>query len=372
MGGSLNFDLSEEQRLLRDLVERFVQERYDPTRRLEYVREAKGFSAEAWRLLAGMGVLAFALPEDWGGLGGSDVALITVMEALGRAVATEPVLPCVIMGGGLIASAGNAEQKARLLPAMAAGEAFVALAHFEQRSRFNEEHVGTVARQAGDATVLSGSKQCVLAGGFADHFILSAVDDNGQAGLYLVPGDAQGLTRSAYRLVDGSIAADIVLDCVAAELMPGGLDALRDCLVNARLAIGAELVGLMTTMFEATLDYAKTRRQFGQPIGSFQVIQHRLADLYTLSELSRSQLYRAAGQAPGTTARAKAVAAAKAYISASATTIGEASVQLHGGIGTTEELMVGQAFKRMTLLASLLGDSNWERRRYAGMDASGE
>lgn len=360
----MNFDLSEEQRLLRDLIEKFAADRYDAAKRLAYVREADGFSRQNWMTLAEMGVLAFPFDEADGGFGGGPIELITIMEALGKAVAAEPLLSVIVMGAGAIARGGSADQREQWLPLVASGHAIVALAHSERDARFGQRPVMTRASRAGGGALLTGAKQMILSGGSADALVVSALEADGTVGLYLIDVDAAGLERRGYRLTDGSAACDVVLRSVAAEPLAGGgamLDALLD---DARLAICAEMLGLMTMMFDATLDYIKTRSQFGQPIGAFQAIQHRMAGNYSRLELSRSQLYRAAAQDLGDAGRPAAIAAAKAYISGCAMTLGEDAIQLHGGIGTTEELLVGQAFKRVMLLASLLGDSDWETRRY--------
>jgi alkylation response protein AidB-like acyl-CoA dehydrogenase len=361
----LNFDLSEEQGLLRDLIERFAGDRYDPAKRLRYVREPRGFCGTGWATLAEMGVLAFPFEETQGGLGGGGVELITIMEAMGRAVAVEPLVPVILLAGGAIERAGTEPQKAEWLPRLIAGEVLAALAHGEHDARFNQQRVTTKAVVTPAGVRLNGAKQMALGGGFADIFIVSAMDADGTLGLYIVP--AEGLHRRDYRLTDGSVASDIELRDAVAEPMAGGSEVLDKIMCDARLAVCAELVGLMTMMFEATLDYVKTREQFGQPIGRFQAIQHRMADNYARLELSRSQLYRAAVSDRTDPARDAAVVGAKAFISANAMALGEDAVQLHGGIGTTEELMVGQAFKRTMLLASLFGDSEWELRRYSTM-----
>lgn len=364
----MNFDLGEEQSLLRDLIERFVSDRYDPAKRLAYVREPKGFCLQGWTTLAGTGVLAFPFDESLGGFGGGSVELITVMEAMGRGVAVEPVLPVVLLAGSLIDRVGTPAQKAAWLPRLIGGTAFASLAHGEHGARFNQRNVTMSATLDGDDMLLDGTKQMALGGAFADLFVVSAIDAAGEVGLYLVPAEAAGLGRQDYRLVDGSLASDLVFTQVRAERMEGGQAAIDDALENARLSVAAELVGLMAMMFDATLDHVKTRRQFGQPLGQFQVIQHRMADNYVRLELSRSQLYRAAALGHDDPARIAGIAGAKSYISAAAVALGEDAVQLHGGIGTTEELMVGQAFKRTLLLASLFGDSDWELRRYHQAD----
>lgn len=366
----LNFDLSEEQALLQDLVLRFGADHYDPAKRLAYLSETQGFAPTNWRMMAETGLLAFALPEEAGGFGGSDFDIITVMEALGRFVAVEPILPSIILGAGALWEAGTAPQRERLLPLAVSGEHFISLALFERENRFGLADFRTRATIDGDGHVLSGSKQVVLGGGFATHLIVAAqLDGHAEPRLFLVDADAPGLGIRNYRLVDGSVASDIGFSDVPAQLMDccdGALDAV---LARARLAICAELVGLMDMMFQATLEYLKTRKQFGQPLGSFQALQHRMADCYARLELSRSQLYRAAGNSSGR-GRDAAIAGAKIYISESAMHIGQEAVQLHGGIGTTEELLVGQAFKRVLALAALFGDADSEISAYVRLTGS--
>ncbi|MEG8222346.1 acyl-CoA/acyl-ACP dehydrogenase [Sphingomonas sp. HH69] len=358
----MNFDLSDEQAMLRDLVQRFGADRYDAAKRLAYLREPRGFADANWAMLAETGLLAFALPEEAGGFGGSPVDIITVMEALGRFVAVEPVLPALILSAGLVAAAGTQDQKDALLPAIVGGEAIVALALFETQARFGLDRLRT--RVTGGR--ISGVKQMVLGGGHADRFIVAArAGDGAPLTLHLVEASAPGVSIDPYRLVDGSHAADVRFADTPAEPMAGGEAELAGVMDQARLAVSAELLGLMEMMFAATLDYLKTRQQFGQALGSFQALQHRMADCYARLELSRSQLYRAAGA--GADGRAAAIIGAKAYIAQSAVHIGEESVQLHGGIGTTEELLVGQAFKRVMALVTLLGDVDHDMDAYRTM-----
>jgi len=366
----VNFELGEEQVLLRNLVEKFAGDRYDPVRRLAYVRESGGYSPEGWAALAETGLLAFPFAEEFGGFGGGNVELITVMESLGQSVAVEPVLPVILLAGGLIERAGTAEQKAEWLPALSGGTRMAALAHSERDARFNQDHVTTRAIDSAEGVRLCGAKHMVPGGGFADLFVVSAKDAAGAIRFYLVPADASGLQVRSYRMVDGSVASDLVLDNVRAEAMADVEDPLSPVLRVARLAIAAELVGLMQMMFDATLEYVKTRQQFGRPIGAFQAVQFRMADNYTRLELSRSQLYRAAATAEEGAAADAAVTGARAFISANAIALAEDAVQLHGGIGTTEELMTSQAFKRVIFLASLFGDSDWELRRYGALTGS--
>jgi alkylation response protein AidB-like acyl-CoA dehydrogenase len=360
----MNFDLTEEQTLLQTLMEKYVGDRYDPVKRLRYVQEQNGFSAEGWKILADNGVLGLMVEEDAGGFGGGSVELVVVMEALGKGVVTEPLLSAVVLAGGLLERAGTAAQKETWLPRLMAGEAFAALAHIEPAARYNLEHVETRAVRHHDTVRLSGHKRLVLSGPFADILLVSARDEDGRTGLYLVARESDGLVMRPYRLMDGAAACDIDLASVAAAPMEGGIEDIKAALAPARLAIAAELVGLTDLMFNATLDYVKTRRQFGAPLGSFQTVQHRMAENYRRLELSRSQLYRVLTFAEDAPERVAALAGAKAFISENAIKVGEEAIQLHGGIGMTEELMVGQAFKRAFLLANLFGDSQDEVAAY--------
>lgn len=366
----MNFDLNEEQAMLRDLVERFVADRYDSVRRAAYAAEPNGFAPQGWAILAEAGLLVLPFAEENGGLGGQAVELITVAETLGKGVATEPFLPVILMAAALIERGGSDEMKAQLLPGIAAGECLPALAHLERESRFLATRPHTVAKLADGTYRINGTKSCVLGGPYADPLLVTATGEAGEAGVYLVKAGADGVDRTDYRLVDGSVASDIRFKDTPALLLPNGQDALEGVLDLARLAIIAELIGLMAHMFDATVDYVKTRQQFGQPIGRFQAVQHRLADGYATLELSRSQLFRAAAQEPGTPQAHAAIIGAKAYIGRSAKAIAEEAVQLHGGIGITEELMVGQAFKRTMLLISLLGDADWDLRHYVQLTAA--
>ncbi len=363
----MDFDLNEEQRLLRDLVDRWSIDRYDPVRRLAYVREPAGFSEAGWRDLAATGLLAAPFGAEFGGLGGDPRILIVLAEAMGRSVMTEPLLPVLLLAGRTIERAGSPEQRDEWIPRIIAGERFAALAHYEQAGRFQDDAVAARVAGNGGAVLIEGAKQLVMGGPHADAFIVSARQADGATGLYLVAADADRLERRDYRLIDGSVASDLILRQVEAISMPGGAQAVQATLTEARLAICAELVGLMSRLLDDTLEHVKTRNQFGQSIGQFQTVQHRLADDYARLELSRSQLYRAAGA--DAAAQAEAIAGAKAFIADNALALGEDAVQLHGGIGTTEELMVGQAFKRVMLLARLFGDCAWDLKRYVRMSS---
>ncbi|MGE4410568.1 MAG: acyl-CoA dehydrogenase family protein [Sphingobium sp.] len=367
----MDFDLNEEQTMLRDMVARFGADHYDPVKRLAYLRQDRGFAEENWKMLAETGLLAFALPEEAGGFGGRDADILATMEALGGFVAVEPVLATILLGMGILWEAGTEAQREELIALTLAGERFPALALYEHQGRFDSKAVRAQAVTDPAGTRISGVKQLVLGGAFATDLIVAArLSDGGDIGLFIVDKQAEGVSSTDYRLADGSFASDICFDNAPAQAMTRGEDALNIVLDRARLAICAELVGLADLMFRQTLDYMKTRKQFGMPLGAFQALQHRMADCYTLVELSRSQLYRAAGSGSGDSVqRAAAIIGAKAYISESAMQVGEEAIQFHGGIGVTEELMVGQAFKRVMTLVMLLGDADYEVDQYIGMTA---
>jgi hypothetical protein len=359
----LNFQLSAEQIMLRDQMHRFVDERFSPADRAGYTIPEAGHNAANWSLLADLGLLALPFASDCGGLGGAAEDIMVVSEVFGRGVVPEPLLSEILLAGAVLARAGTVAQKQRWLPAIMAGDAHLALAFAETGMHFDFEKASTVAK----AGKLYGSKTFVMAGAACNAFIVTATA-NDRLGLYLVATNAPGLTKRSYRLIDGAPAYELEFAATPAEALAGTGADLSAVVDEARIAISAELVGLMSLLLETTLDYVKVRKQFGAPIGSFQAIQHRLADLYVSVEQSRSLLYRAA-LAPHNE-RASAGIAAKSYISAAAVRLGEEAIQLHGGMGVTEELIIGHAHKRVLLLASLFGDADSEAQRYLSVTTS--
>lgn len=359
--------------MLRDLVSRFAQERCALPDRRRSREEPGGFSRQNWRTLAELGLLAMPFAERNGGLGGGRVETITVGEELGRGLCAEPYLTDILLAARLLESAGTDAQRETWLPRVIAGEARLALAHFEHQARFNPLYVRCAIRAEGDAGKLSGTKTFVLAGEGVDAYLVSArergePDDLDGLSLWLVSADATGLDRRSYRLTDSSIACELRLHGAAAEKLAGGGRELLAIFDEVRIAACAEMVGIMAVMFDATLEHVRTRKQFGQPIGGFQAIQHRMADLYVLLEQSRSQMLRAALTEDGGTPSA-AIAGAKSLVSANAVRLGEECIQFHGGMGTTDELAIGHGHKRILLLATLLGDAETELARYARLAA---
>jgi pimeloyl-CoA dehydrogenase small subunit len=367
----MDFELSEEQRLLKDSVERLLTDRYGFEARKMYMQEPGGFSRELWRTYAELGLLGLGFDERHGGSGGGPVETMIVAEAFGRALALEPFLATVVLAGGLLRHAGSEEHCRALVPKIAAGELMLAFAHCERQARYDLADVATTARRDGAAFMIDGTKSLVLHGDSADKIIVSArlAGDRRERegiGLFLIDARSPGLTRRGYQTVDGQRAAEISLaqvrvDPDAAIGEPGAALPLIERVVDAGLAaLAAEAVGAMQAMHELTVDYLKTRRQFGVPIGNFQVLQHRAADMLIALEQARSMAMFATMMAdePEAAERHKAIAAAKVQIGRSGRLIGHGAVQLHGGIGMTMEYKVGHYFKRVTAIDTLFGDAD--------------
>ena len=370
----MDFDLSDDQRLLKDSVDRLIADRYAFESRRKIMAEPGGWSRDMWAQFAELGLLGLPFPEAQGGFGGGPVETMLVMEAFGRGLVLEPFLPTVILGGGLIQAAGSPEQQKALLPQIAQGKKTYAFAQVERSSRYNLADVQTTAKKDGDSWVINGEKSVVIAGDTADTLIVTARTgggrfDRGGVGLFLVNAKAQGVTIQGYPTQDGTHAAEIRLDNVRAEGVlgdpAGGLAAAEQVLDQAIAAICAEAVGLMHEMHVTTVDYMKTRKQFGRAIGEFQVLQHRSVDMFVALEQARSMAIFATFAASETDAaiRSRNISAAKVQINNSGKHIGQECVQLHGGIAMTMEYKAGHYFKRLAILGVLLGDVDHHLRR---------
>lgn len=357
----MNFDLSEEQEMFVTSVERFAAP-VDVEARRRLRLSATGYDRARWQNLAELGLVALAAGEDAGGMGGSAVDLALVAEAIGKANAPDPwlehgVLPVLLLEGG---GAGEA------LEGVLAGETIATLAWTERGQRYSLKAKGMKAESAGDGFVLTGEKTMVMGALIADLFIVTA-DWGGETACFLVPKDAPGLEVRAYRLADGSIAGEVKLTRTPASarlaLDAAALDAI---IAEIRLLAAAEMVGLGQRLLDETLAYVKEREQFGVAIGSFQALQHRLVDCYAREEQARSMLYRAALTDRADTAKwQRAAAGAKAFIGENVDAIAREAVQMHGGMGITDELAVGHALKRVLLLARLFGDVDTVLAEYA-------
>ncbi|CAN7308787.1 acyl-CoA/acyl-ACP dehydrogenase [Phenylobacterium sp. LjRoot225] len=356
----MNFELNDDQRMIENLVERFTADRYQPGRRAAYRALPEGFSPENWKLLGEVGILPLLAdgPEE---VGGGPVETMVVMQALGRSLVVEPVLNEIVAAGAILAKAATPAQRERWLEPLLSGESHLGFAFAEHPARFSLERLETVVRSGR----LTGRKTCVPHG--AEAYVVSAVED-GVARLYLAPCDRDRMQTRALRLVDGSLACELEFDGAAVEPLGLSLDDIQPVLDRVRLAASAEMLGVIDFAFAATLDYVKVRRQFSATIGSFQAIQHRLADLYALKEQARSMLFRAALASPSELK--PATAAAKAYVSRAALRITEEAIQLHGGMGISDELEVGAGLKRVLVLSSLFGDADHETSRYNALRAA--
>jgi len=364
----MDFDLTDEQRLLADSVNRLVADAYDDfERRKAYRAGPRGWSAQNWQAMAEMGLLALPLSEDQGGFGGGPVETMLVMEAIGRGLVVEPYLATVVLGLGLLRRAGHAE----LFEAVGAGELTLAFAHQERQARHDLHDVATTARRDGDAFVLDGAKGVVLHGDTADRLIVSARTRGGRRdrdgiALFLLDPAAPGVTRRGYATQDGLRAAEVVLESARTTLLADNALPLIEAVTDEAIAaICAEALGAMEVLRDLTVDYLKTRQQFGQPIAAFQALQHRAADMLVATEQARSMaLYAAMMVAhPDAATRSTALSAAKALIGRLADAVGKDAVQLHGGIAMTEEYKAGHYFKRLTMIGALFGDTDHHLRR---------
>jgi pimeloyl-CoA dehydrogenase small subunit len=364
----MDFDLSEEQRLLKESVDGLLTDAYDFEQRKKYMKEKGGWSPAIWSKWAEQGLLGLPFAEDDGGFGAGAVETAIVMEAMGRSLVIEPYLATVVIAGGFLRHAGSAEQKAAHIPGIIEGSKTFAFAQ--------------LAKKKGDGFVIDGEKFVVLNGENADTLVVTARTKGGQRdrsgiGVFLVPANAKGVTRKGYPTQDGLHAADITLTAVevGADAAIGdsenGLPLIERVVDEARTAMCAEAVGAMDESLKTTVEYLKTRKQFGVAIGSFQSLQHRAADMFVALEQARSMSMFAtmAADFDDPKERAKAVAAAKVQIGKSGKFVGQQSVQLHGGIGMTMEAKIGHYFKRLTMIENTFGDTDFHMRRVA--DAGG-
>ena len=371
----MNFNYTEEQLALQDTLRRFYARDYSFDHRRALTKSAEGFDRAAWKTFADFGILALPFAEDFGGIsehGGNAVDTLLVMEMLGRGLALEPYLSTIVLCGGLIRDAGSAAQKQALLPAIAGGELMLALAHHEAGGRYLVDHVATTARPNGSGWQLDGAKAVVLGAPSADKLIVSAREAKGVS-LFLVDANSPGVALRTYPTQDGSRAADIRLAGVQvggeALIGPAGgaLPVIERALDYANAALCAEAVGIMAALNEITLDYLKTRKQFGVPIGKFQALQHRMADMVIATEQARSMATLAAVRVDSadTAERSRSVAAARAYVGAQARFVGQQAVQLHGGMGVVDELNVSHYFKRLTMIGLTFGDTDYHLGRFS-------
>ncbi|MBZ2187881.1 acyl-CoA dehydrogenase family protein [Alcanivorax sp. JB21] len=366
----MDFQLTESQQMLQDSAQRFMRQQHGFEQRRALLKEGAGLHAALWQTFAEMGWLALPYPEDQGGLDGSHRDLVQLMSCFGEGLTVEPYSANVLLAGQLISALGSPEQQAALLSPMLTGDMQLAFAHDEPGRRFALDARLLTAARDGDQYRLSGDKAVVLNGDKAQQLVVSA--RLGEATLlFVVPADAKGLSRRDYPTVDGGSAADLHFDGVtlpASALLGDEQDqsaAIEVALDKALLGLCAEAVGIMAALVSDTVEYCKTRKQFGTPISTFQVLQHRMVDMFMRTEQSRALLEMAAIQADNAApAEAReALSSLKAWLGSAARYVGQQAVQLHGGMGVTEELRVGHYFKRLTLIQELLGNEDWHLRR---------
>jgi pimeloyl-CoA dehydrogenase small subunit len=373
----VDFSFTEEQTLLRNMVQSFVQDNYDFDSRMKIVRSEEGMSREIWGQFAELGLLAAPFSEEMGGLDGGPIETMVIMEELGRGLVVEPYLPTIVLCGGILSRHASDAQKEAHLPGIIGGEDVWALAYAEPQSRFNPADVLTSAKADGDGYVLNGTKAVVAAAPWASKLIVSArisgdQRDSDGIGLFIVEKSASGVSTQDYPTVDGNRASEVTLEnvTVGADALIGGagngLALLDEALDYGIGAVCAEAIGHMKCLNDATVEYCKTRKQFGVPIGSFQVLQHRMVDMFMEYEQSVSMTYMVNMKLTESEAeRKKAAAGAKVQIGKSGRFVGQEAVQLHGGMGMTEELNVGHYFKRLTVIDTQFGNVDHHLKRFA-------
>ncbi len=376
----MDFSFSEEQTLLKDSVSRFVHNDYEFAARQKLVKSELGYSRDHWRTFAELGWLGVPFAEKDGGYGGGPLETMLLMEEFGKGLVVEPYVPTVLLAGALLRIAGKSAQKERYLPRIIDGSLQAAFAFAEPQGRFNLADLTTTAKKDGEDWLLEGYKCVVLNGPSADLLVVSARTTGAQrartgVSLFLVDASAAGVSRRDYPTVDALRASEITFENVrlGKDAVLGrvgrALPVIEQAIDEATLAIGAEAVGCMEVLYKATVEYCKTREQFGQPIGKFQVLQHRMVDMFMEYEQSKSLMYMAAmrmAEGYGDEAK-KAVSAFKVQVGKSGRFVGQNAVQLHGGMGMTDELNVGHYFKRLTTVDTLFGNVDHHLRRFGSL-----
>ena len=364
----MDFTYDSEQNDLREAVRGLLGRAYsDSEQRRAVVKADPGFDEKTWSRLAEMGLLGLPFSEDDGGMGAGPIEVAIVAEEIGRVLAPEPFIETVVLAGGLVAALGTAEQKAEILGAISEGTAIAVFAHAEPGTRWSSTAQGVTATAAGDGWTLTGVKEPVPSGARADLLVVSAVVDGG-TGLFLVQGDAAGLTRTGYRTHDGTRAARVALDGTPAVALGGGGDqtaAIERALAEARIAYAHEAIGAMDTALRTTAEYLTTRKQFGVTLNKFQALTFRAADMYVSLELARSIALWASMVIDAGGDVVAAADRARLQVSRAGRHIGEEAIQLHGGIGVTAEYKVGHYTSRLTAIDHLLGDGDWALARLA-------
>ena len=375
----MDFEFNEEQQLLADSVRKYLTTHYDFETRKKLIVSPSGFSQSAWTMFAEMGLTAIPFDTDTGGFGGGAVDMMAAMEAVGESLVVEPLLDHIALASRLIARAGSSAQRASTLPALLDGSQKATFAYLERGRRYALDALATTAVKSATGWTLNGEKVVVIGASQADFLIVSAKTSSGTS-LFLVNRAATGVSVKSYRTVDGLRASDVAFANVelATEAMLGGehdaLPAIEEAIDFATALLCSEAVGAMKYACDTTLEYLKTRKQFGAPIGAFQALQHRMVDLFMAAEQSRSMAMMVACKVDAAAsstdqsviaARKKSVSSAKVFIADAARLVSQESVQLHGGMGMTEEMKISHTFRRLTVLAQRFGDADHHLARYS-------
>ena len=376
----MDFSFSEEQKLIKDAVEKYVRNDYSFETRNKIVASEEGLDRGVWKQFAELGWLGVSFSEEVGGFGGGAIETNIMMEAFGYGMVVEPYMATIVLGGNALALGGTEAHKQNVLSKVIEGDTLLALAYAEKESGYMLSDVATKAEKSGDSFTISGEKTVVLGGAWADQVIVAARTSGDQRdeqgiSLFLVDAKAKGVSVNAYQTMDGARGANIKFDnvSVSADDLVGELDngyPLLDKIIDTGIAAAcAEALGGMAAANDKTLAYMKTREQFGVAIGSFQVIQHRMVDMFMAVESSRSMVTMVALKlgSDDVAERKKAVSAAKVYLGQNARYCAQEAVQLHGGIGMTEELDIGHYFRRLTLFCSLFGSTDYHLDRFADL-----
>ena len=374
----MDFSFSEEQTLLQNSVQRFIQNDYTFEQRQKLLKSDEGFSRENWASFAELGWLGLPFSEEAGGFGGGPIETMILMEEFGKGLVVEPYLSTVLLAGKLIEQGGNAAQIESLLAEIIAGESLGAFAFVEPQARFNLANITTRAEKGINGFVVNGFKGVVLGGPSADFFIVPArtagdQSDTDGISLFVIKADAEGLSRRDYPTIDGLRASELTLEDILvtdSDLIGGegkGYKLIEQVIDSAIIAVGAEAAGAMEVLYKTTVEYCKTREQFGQPIGKFQVLQHRMVDIYIELEQARSAAVMATLRLTENDpeARCHALSAAKVQIGQASRFVGQNAVQLHGGIGMTDELRISHYFKRLTMITTQFGSVDYHLDRMA-------
>ena len=375
----MNFELSEEQKMIQQSVERFVQENYDLSNRIKISSEDPGYSKEYWSSMAELGWLGLAFDEEDGGFGGNQIDTLVLMEQFGKGLVLEPFLANIVLAGGAIKRGGSASLKESIIPSLIDGSLQLTLAYAEEQSRFDLEDIATAAREDDGNFVLNGKKSMVLNAESADKIIVvartngSQVDKEGIS-LFLINADSDGLERENFPTVDGLRASEISLNDVkvSPENLIGekdkGFEILQAVANDAILALAAEAVGAMEVLYKDTVEYTQQREQFDHPLSDFQVLQHRMVDMFMEYEQCKSLLFRATMETvQDPIISQRTVHALKHLIGKSGIFVGESAVQLHGGMGVTEELRIGHFFKRLLVIDSQFGNADFHLDKFTNL-----